>query len=172
MMLNIQRWSLVTAIAGVFMIAGCSSNKRSSDAPAVASDAAPETAAPQDAAPSGVADHGDSAEKVTPAGTVEEIWTQISAEQDKLSAVLQNGQLGEVHPLAYGIRDLVVALADHAKAASPATASRLNGLVEQVKSSATRLDALGDAGNLSGTQAEFAKLNTTLLAINAIASGK
>ena len=81
-------------------------------------------------------------------------------------------ELKDVHHLAFGIRDLVVALADKASAASPASAARLKGLVGQVKASASKLDELGDAGNLSGTQAEYAKLNTILDAIKTVAGAE
>jgi hypothetical protein len=163
---NTRRWSLLVAVIGALIIAGCSSNKSQSEAPAASSQAAP-----QAAAPSAEAEHGESAEAVAPAGTVGEIWTQIADEQGKLSAAIQNGQLKDVHHLAFGIRDLVVALADKANAASPASAAKLNGMVEQVKTSATKLDELGDAGNLSGTQAEYAKLETVLAAIKSLSGG-
>jgi hypothetical protein len=162
-----RQWGLFVAAIGVLVVAGCSSKQSTSEAPAASSQAAPQTAAP-----SGTAEHGESAEAVTPAGTVGEIWTQIAGEQTKLTAAIQNGQLADVHHLAFGIRDLVVALADKAKAASPAAGSQLDGMVEQVKASATKLDALGDAGNLSGTQAEFAKLNSILTAIKGVTGGK
>jgi hypothetical protein len=162
-----QRWSLLAATVGVLALAGCSSNQSQSEPPVASSQAVPEAAAP-----SGEAEHGESAEAVTPAATAGEIWTQIGEEQGKLSAAIQNGQLQDVHHLAFGIRDLVVALADKANAASPAGTPGLNGMVEQVKGSAIKLDELGDAGNLSGTQAEFAKLETVLGAIKAASGAK
>ena len=73
-----------------------------------------------------------------------------------------------MHHLAFGIRDLVVALAAKVNTASPATSSKLGIMVEQVKTSAAKLDEFGDAGNLSGTQAELAKFNATLTAIKAL----
>jgi hypothetical protein len=45
-------------------------------------------------------------------------------------------------------------------------------MVEQVKTSATKLDELGDAGNLSGTQAEYARLEALLDAIKAVRGAK
>ena len=162
-----RRWTLIAAVIGVVLIAGCSSNKSQSEAPAASSQAAP-----QAAAAGGENDHAESVETVTPAATVTEIWAQIEGEQGKLSAAIQNGQLKDVHHLAFGIRDLVVALADKSRAAAPASGDKLKGMVEQVKASATKLDELGDAGNLSGTQAEYAKLNATLDAIQAVAGGK
>ena len=45
-------------------------------------------------------------------------------------------------------------------------------MLEQVKASATKLDELGDAGNLSGTQAEYAKLQLVLSAIKTATGSK
>ncbi|MCC6348728.1 MAG: hypothetical protein IT347_03935 [Candidatus Eisenbacteria bacterium] len=171
MNVNLKKWVLVAAAAAMVMavmvVAGCSSNKGSSDAPAASSQPAPAASAP-----SGEAGHEMSPDMVMPAGTIPEIWTQIAGEQTKLTAAIQNGQLKDVHHLAFGIRDLVVALADKAKAASPASAPKLDGMVAQVKASATKLDELGDAGNLSGTQAEYAKLETVLGALKSVTGGK
>ena len=154
---------LLAAVVGVLLIAGCSSNKSESGTPNTSAQAAPQTPAPGAAV-----EGGETAEAVTPAATVPEIWNQIGAEQGKLSAAIQNGQLKDVHHLAFGIRDLVVAMAGKLNAASPAGATKLNGMVEQVKASATKLDEFGDAGNLSGTQAEYAKLEAVLTAMRSV----
>ena len=158
-----MRWTLVAAVIGVVLLAGCSSKKSESEK---------QEASSQATAPSSESEHGESAEAVTPAGTVAAIWTQIEGEQGKLSTAIQNGQLKDVHHLAFGVRDLVVALADKATAGSPASADKLKGMVEQVKASASKLDELGDAGNLSGTQAEYAKLDAMLSAIKTVAGAK
>jgi hypothetical protein len=171
MNLNLRKWAVVLASSAVVLaavaVAGCSSNKGSSDAPAAASQPAP---AP--ATPSGEVEEGESTGTVTPAGSVAEIWTQIGDEQTRLTVAIQNGQLKDVHHLAFGIRDLVLALADKSKAASPASASKLDGMVAQVKASASQLDELGDAGNLTGTQTEYAKLQTVLGEIKAVTGAK
>ena len=93
---------------------------------------------------------------------------QMAGKLAQCAQKMQNGQLKDVHHLAFGIRDLVIALADKAKAATPANESKLNGMVEQVKASASKLDELGDAGNLSGTQTEYAKLEVVLGAIKTV----
>ena len=161
------RWTLAAVVIGAALLAGCSSNQSKTDVPAASS-----RATPQATAPSGETEHGEAAEALPPAGTTTEIWSQITAERAKLSTAIENGQLKDVHHLAFGIRDYVVALADKASAAAPASAATLKGLVEKVKTSASKLDELGDAGNLSGTQAEFAKLNALLDAIKTAAGEK
>lgn len=168
---HLRKWGLVVVasavVVAVVALAGCSSNKGSSEAPAASSQPAPAASGS-----SGEPGHEMAPDMVMPAGTIPEIWTQIAGEQSKLTAAIQNGQLKDVHHLAFGIRDLVVALADKAKAASPASAAKLDPMVEQVKASATKLDELGDAGNLSGTQTEYSKLETVLGAIKAVTGGK
>jgi hypothetical protein len=136
---------------------GCSQKKSASETPPVAEQ--PPSQAP---APGG---HAQSETTATAAGSVQEAWTQIAAEQGKLSAAIQDGQLKAVHRLAFRIRDLVVALADKAGASSPPPAPKLAGQVEQFKASAADLAQLGDAGDLKGAQTEFAKLSAILDAI-------
>ena len=167
MNLKASHWTLIAAVLGTVLVAGCSSNNSKTETPAASSEGTSSTPAP-----SAGGEQGESTVAVTPAGTVTEIWTQIEGEQGKLSAAIQSGQLKDVHHLAFDIRDLVVALVDKASGASPDAAAKLKGMVDQVKASATKLDELGDAGNVSGTQAEYAKLTTVLSAIKVAASAK
>jgi hypothetical protein len=162
-----QRWTLAVVLIAAIAAFGCSQKKDEAAAPPVAQQA------PAPAAPSGeAAEHEENSPTVTPAGTLPEIWAQIEGEQGRLSSAIQNGQLKDVHHLAFGIRDLVVALAAKAGASTPAVAPKLDGMVEQVKASATKLDELGDAGNLTGTQAEAAKLDGVLKAIKTATSAQ
>lgn len=160
-------WVPAAAVLGALWLVGCGQKQSESSAPA----ASPQATA-QPAAPSGeAAEKAESGEKITPAGTVSGIWTQIAEEQSKLSTAINNGQLKDVHHLAFGVRDLVVALADKASATSSAMAGKLKSMVDQVKVSAGKLDELGDAGNLSGTQAEFEHLSKVLGAIKTVTAG-
>ena len=164
---NRIRWTVLAAVIGAVVLAGCSSNQSKTEAPAASSEAAP-----QAAAPSAEAEHGEAGETIAPAATVDGIWTQIEEEKGRLSAAIRDGQLKDVHHLAFVIRDLVMAMSDKVTAVAPASAGELKGMVEQVKTSATKLDELGDAGNLSGTQAEYAKLETILSSIKAATAAK
>jgi hypothetical protein len=153
-------WILALAAIGTLWLLGCGQKKTEPQATG-------QTAAPGQ--PSGEAgESGESNETITPAASIAGIWAQIGEEQGKLATVVQNGQLKDVHHLAFDVRDLVVALAEKATASSPAIAPKLNPLVEQVKASAAKLDEMGDAGNLSGTQAELANLNSTLNMIKTV----
>lgn len=164
---NSMRWTLMAAVVGVITLAGCSSNQAKTEAPA----ASAEVKAPV-AAPRGDAKSEESAVTVTPAATVAGMWVQIEDEQSKLATVIQNGELKDVHHLAFGIRDLVVALAAKAIADSPGSAPQFNGMADKVSVMASKLDELGDAGDLSGTQAEFAKLETYLNGIKTVTGAK
>ena len=150
-------------VSAAVMVSGCSSEKPGAEAPAGSTPAAAM------AESSETYEHGEATETMKPAADIAGIWTQIGDEQTKLSAAIQNGQLKDVHHLAFGIRDLVEAVADKAKTATPALEPKLEDMVKQVKASAGKLDELGDAGNLSGTQAEYAKFQTILSSMQAVA---
>lgn len=165
-MKSARMWMTIVLAVAVFALMGCAKKKTAETTPPA------EQNAPQTAAAHGeMAEHEEAGSSITPAGTVPEIWAQISGEQTKLSSVIENGQLGDVHHLAFGIRDLVSALAEKAGASNPAVAAQLKAPVEQVAVSASKLDELGDAGNLSGTQVEYASLVKILDGIKAITSG-
>jgi len=157
-------WTLALASLTALALFGCAQKKEEAATPAATQQPAAE--------PAGEAtEHGEEAASITPAGTVPGIWAQVEDERGKLKTAIDNGQLKDVHHVAFAIRDLVVALADKANAANPAVGSKLTPLVDQVKASAGKLDELGDAGNLTGTQAEQAKLETVLSQIQGIAVG-
>ena len=156
---QVRWWVFVVAVLGAPWLVGCGQKQSESST----SPAAPQQPTAQQSTPKGeVAGHEEGGEKITPAGSIKEIWGQIVLEQDKLSTAIQNGQLKDVHHLAFGIRDLAVALADKTHGLSAPDAATLSGLVHQVKHSASKLDELGDAGNLSGTQDEFTNLSNVL----------
>ena len=166
---QVRWWVLAVAVAGALWVVGCGQRESKSSAPPAAS----QQPTAQQSAPTGeAAEQGEAGKKITPAGSIGEIWAQIASEQKHLSDAIENGQLKDVHHLAFGIRDLVMALVDKATASSPGAARKLKGLAEQVNASAGKLDELGDAGNLSGTQAEFDKLSTILNTIKTATNPK
>jgi len=170
MQLNHRYWPLVALIALIVCVAaivGCSPKNNESAAPAASSQAEPSLAAP-DAAH----ETEEGGATMTPAATVAGIWIQIGDQQNKLSAAIENGQLNDVHHLAFGIRDLVAAVVGKVNEASPSGATHLNGMVEEVKASAAKLDELGDAGNLSGTKAEYATFVKLLDSVQTMSGGK
>lgn len=160
-------WVLALLVAGTLWLLGCEQKKRESQAP---QEAPRQVQPPGNAAESGGrgdAERGGRGDTTTPAGSIAGIWTQIDAEQEKLSAAIQNGELRRVRHLALGISGLAVAVTDEASVRSPEKAPRLKSLLEQVKVSAGDLAEVGDAGDLKGTKMEFAKLNAILDAVKA-----
>ena len=162
---SVRWWQFALASMTALALVGCAQKKEEAATPAATQQPA---AQPAGEAP----EHGEEAATVTPAGTVPAIWAQVEDERGQLKTAIDNGQLKDVHHVAFAIRDLIVALADKANAGNPAVGSKLTPLVDQVKASAGKLDELGDAGNLSGTQAEQARLETLLSQIHGIAVGK
>ena len=113
----------------------------------------------------GTAQVADSLETMilTPA----EIWSQIEVQRNKLSAAIANGELANVRPFAFGIRDLVISLADRATTTDPSSAATIQALVERIETTVSNLAEYGDAGNSGGAQAELEKLNTVMTDIEA-----
>ena len=162
---DLRWWALALLVAGSVGMVGCSQKKSET----AATPSASKTETPAARAPAGQeAEGGEGGEAVTPAGTPAGIWTQIQGERQKLATAIQNGELKSVHHLAFAIRDLVVALAAKSRTLSPTDALKLQGLTADVKASADKLDELGDAGNLTGTQEAFAQLGARLDAIQGI----
>ncbi len=112
--------------------------------------------------------HGTSGETIVPAEASREIWTQIANEQGKLEAAIQSGQLADVHHLAFGIRDLALALAEKTSGLASADGAKLQEVIQQIKQSATKLDAYGDSGNLSGVKQEYARFQQELEALKSL----
>ena len=154
-------WIPALLVSGVALATGCAQKKNETANPAPASDS-----------PAVVSEHGETEEKVVPAPTVEGIWAQVLEKRSQLNSVVENGQLTEVHHLAFGIRDLVIALEAKKAGLPTADATKLKSLVEHIKASASQLDELGDAGNLTGTRSALAHMNGDLDAIGAMLGEK
>lgn len=156
---------LIAALAA----AGCGKKapEETTQAPA---EVTPAVQAPSAGQESGHGDHGAPVPPVTPAATADAAWDQIAAGQKKLEAAIQNGQLADVHHLAFSIRDLVEALAAKTTGLSAADVAALKQAVAAVRTSAGKLDQFGDSGNLGGTEKEYAQMVTLLGQVKAIAS--
>jgi len=94
--------------------------------------------------------------------TAEGIWQAIDEHTVELGKVIQGGRLGEVHHLAFAIRDLVAALPEHSQNLPADTLAQVKGNVKFVATLAERLDTAGDANDKAGTQANFDKLKKVL----------
>ena len=163
MKIKARWWGLVLLVCGTSWLLGCEQKRKESPPPQELDQGPTPPAQPSDepARPRGGRDG------IAPAETIDGVLTQIAAEQEKVAAAIENGQLNRVHPLADGIAGLVVALADKAAVSSPQTAPRLRTLSEEVRVSASDLGKMGDAGNLKQTEIESAKFNAILSAVKA-----
>jgi hypothetical protein len=149
-----RRWAYALLVAlGIGIaasIAGCAKDERKEAIPTSASDSAERA-------------HGEAGigTSVAPGATVGDIRRQIEERQLALETSINEGRLSEVHDAAFAIRDLAVAAGERAGTGHGDPAAR-GRAIEDLRAIAGRLDEYGDAGNLSGTEAEFKKLNAAL----------
>ena len=111
-------------------------------------------------------------EKVQIPATPDAIWKAIDQKNAELAKLIQAGSLGEVHHVAFAIRDLVAALPEHSKALSAEQQGKVQGGVKFVATLAERLDASGDANDKAGVQDNYAKLQKVLESLRVNYSGK
>ena len=81
-------------------------------------------------------------------------WQAIDREMQALAAVIERGDLAEVHHHAFAVRDLVRAL--------PLRTPADQANVKYVDQLAVRLDRAGDAGDRPGCDSNLAKLKAVL----------
>lgn len=91
--------------------------------------------------------------------TVEEILKNISNDEDELSKAISEKRLGDVHGIAFKIRDLAKGLPSKV---SEDRRSRVEGTVGNVARLAAELDNSGDAGDHARTESNAKKLNGVL----------
>lgn len=110
--------------------------------------------------------------KVQIPATAEAIWQAIDHKSGELAKLIQSGSLGDVHHVAFAIRDLVAALPEHSKTLSADQQSKVQGGVKFVATLAERLDASGDANDKAGAQDNYDKLKKVLESLRANYSAK
>ncbi len=93
------------------------------------------------------------------------IWQAIDAKCLALKNTIDAGTLEGVHHEAFAIRDLVATLPAHSKSLPADKLANVRGGVKFVSTLATRLDATGDAKDMSGTRQNYAKLMTVLTSL-------
>ena len=104
---------------------------------------------------------------VAPGATAAEIRAQLQERRLALETAILEGRLAEVHDLAFAVRDLVIALHEKAGTIAGVKHEEIDAKIAELRASAGKLDEYGDAGNLTGTEAEFVKFNTVVSAIDA-----
>jgi hypothetical protein len=100
--------------------------------------------------------------------TLGELWRATKIREAELGQLVQAKELGKVHEAAFAIRDLVAAMPEKSGQLSSEQRARLEGNVKFVATLAKRLDASGDTGDQTGTEASFQQLRSVLAAIGAL----
>jgi hypothetical protein len=148
---------LASSLVLIGGLSACGSRTSSNDA-AVATDASK-------TAPTGPATAATpEAETPTPipAGGADAIWQAIDQKSAELDKAIHDGSLGNVHHMAFAIRDLVTALPERSGSLSTDQKTKVQGSVKFVATLAERLDASGDAKDVAETRANFDKLTSVL----------
>ncbi len=153
------------AAIALLVVSGCSQKKTTTETPSHAQQKQEASQEAPQGTPSG--SDGPREATVTEAATVSEIWAQIATEQERLSAAIREERLQSVPRLAYGIRDLVIVLANKARASDPPPSPKLTAQVEQLRTAVDDLAERSNAGDLKAAQTESARLNAILDAIKA-----
>jgi hypothetical protein len=100
--------------------------------------------------------------------TVGELWGGVKAHEKNLQRLVQTKDLGNVHEIAFALRDLVAAMPGQSAQLPPEQLVKLNGNVKYVATLAERLDASGDAKDQAATERNLKQLESVLGAIEAL----
>lgn len=101
---------------------------------------------------------------IAPSGSAD-VWRAIDAKSNDLQRSINNGALDQVHHAAFAIRDLIASLVARSSALPPDKRAQVRNGAKYVATLAARLDASGDAKDLAGTKANYAKLLVLLKSI-------
>ncbi len=141
-------------------LAGCQPSA-APDAAAPAPAPAAETAAAP-TAPAAPAIEAEAEAATAIPDTADATWQAIDAKNVELKTMIASGSLGNVHHLAFAIRDLVAALPAKQPAMTADDQAKLASDAKFVAILAERLDASGDAGDRAAAQADYDKLVAVL----------
>lgn len=148
--------SIIASLVLLGGVNGCGSRSLA------AHDESTATSAPKAAAPTTPVTPESELPIQIPAGDAAAIWRVIDQKTTELDTTVQSGSLGEVHHIAFAIRDLVAALQSRSTGLAADQQIKVNNDVKFVATIADRLDASGDANDRAATQANFDKLTAVL----------
>jgi hypothetical protein len=94
-------------------------------------------------------------------------WKAIDRKSTELQRTIQSGALGNVHHLAYAVRDLVATLPSLSRSLPVDRQTAVKGSVKFVATLADRLDASGDAHDKAGAADNYEKLMKVLKSLRA-----
>ena len=108
----------------------------------------------------------EAVEKTAIPETADAILQAIDAKSAELKKTIDSGSLDAVHHQAFAIRDLAAALPAKSASLPADKLAKVKGNVKFVATLAERLDATGDAKDLTSTKTNYAKLTTVLASIH------
>ena len=108
---------------------------------------------------------GETGASIVPGATASEIWKQIAAAQGQLEAAIRSGELARVEDLAFGIRDLAMALGAKTTGLEAKDMETLQDIVVRLRVSASELAEEGEEGAASGVREEYAQFKELLEAL-------
>jgi hypothetical protein len=108
---------------------------------------------------------GETGASIVPGANASEIWKQIAAAQAQLEAAIRTGELGRVEGLAFGIRDLAMALGAKTTGLEAKDMETLQDIVVRLRVSASELAEEGEEGAASGVREEYAQFKELLVAL-------
>lgn len=101
--------------------------------------------------------------------SVDDTLKAIHGKQSELAEVVASKKLDDVHHLAFAIRDLAKPLAEKV---SSDRRPKVEGTINNIAKLAAELDASGDAGDQTRTEANVKKLDGTVKLLEAQVSAK
>ncbi len=107
-------------------------------------------------------DEMQEAKEMEKSGNVSDILKEIKEHEEHLQMLIQNGQLDQVHEVAFMIRDLSKALQEKAQGFSSADTDKIKLTVDEISKAADQLDEAGDAGDKAKTEEHFVHLQQLL----------
>ena len=95
-------------------------------------------------------------------GNVPDILKEINEHESHLQTLIQNGQLDQVHEIAFMIRDLSKSVQEKSEGLSSIDHDKVKSSVTEIAQIADRLDEYGDSGNKVKTEKEVTHLHEAL----------
>jgi hypothetical protein len=116
--------------------------------------------------------HGHPHEKPKVPDTIDGIFKEVSARLILLDKTLADKKLGDVHGIAFEIRDLMLALPDKATDLAADKKTALTDGLKKIKQEAGLLDKYGDAGDATQTKTVLAKFKTDIESVRKLVGAK
>jgi len=102
--------------------------------------------------------HDEGRESLRVPETASEIWHAIKDYEKELNEMIEAGELGGVHRIAFKIRDLAKELREKVTYLVPGKMAKVRSSVDRIADVAVLLDQYGDAGDRHNTEIQYTRL--------------